>query len=177
MALVCQEMNREPAAANLPTTLRGRPITQIGLLVPDLVSGIANWSALLGRSDWLVYTYGPTTVPKLIFRGEQGRFSLRLGLSGSGPQLELIQPLEGPSIYEEWIAERGYGPHHVGFHVPLAQPVIEGLAAEGLSPVQSGAGYGMDGDGSFAYYDLVDEAGLYVEVIESPARRRPSERP
>lgn len=165
----------EPEAARLPTALRGQSITQICLLVPDLSVGVATWSALLGLSDWLVYTYSPATVPRLVFRGEPGKFSMRLAISGSGPQLELIEPLEGPSIYHEWIEQRGYSAHHIGIHVPQAQPVIDALAAEGLSPVQSGAGYGIDGDGAFAYYDLIEDVGLYVEVIEVPARRRPSE--
>jgi hypothetical protein len=58
----------------------------------------------------------------------------------------------------------------------VAEPLIEQLASEGWSPVQAGSGYGPDGDGAFAYYDTVDTLGLYAEVIEAPARRRPSER-
>jgi hypothetical protein len=31
---------------------------------------------------------------------------------------ELLQPLEGPSIYREWLEERGEGLHHVACMVP-----------------------------------------------------------
>jgi methylmalonyl-CoA/ethylmalonyl-CoA epimerase len=165
----------DPVGAALPTALQGLTPTQICLLVPDLAAGVAAWSAVLGRSDWLVYTYNPDTVPELTFRGQPGKFAMRLALSGVGPQLELIQPLEGPSIYHEWVEQRGYGTHHFGFHVPNAEVVMNGLANEGLEAVQTGSGYGMDGDGAFAYYDLVDALGLYLEIIELPARRRPSE--
>lgn len=168
-------MAREPRDQGLPSSLAGLSITQIAFLVPDLATAVAAWSAVLGRSDWLVYTYNPSTVPVLTFRGGPAAFSVRLALSGADPQLELIQPLVGPSIYDEWIDQHGYGAHHVGFHVPRAQPVIDRLSAEGLQAVQAGAGYGLDGDGAFAYYDLVDALGLYAEVIEVPARRRPSE--
>jgi methylmalonyl-CoA/ethylmalonyl-CoA epimerase len=159
----------------MPTALRGLRITQVALLVPDLATAVANWSVVLGHSDWLVYTYGPATVPQLTYRGEPARFSVRLALAGADPQVELIEPIDGPSIYHEWMDQHGFGPHHVGFHVPRAEPVIEQLAAEGWSPVQAGSGYGLDGDGAFAYYDTVDALGLYAEVIEAPARRRPSE--
>lgn len=161
--------------SSLPTAFRGLPVTQVAFLVPDLASGVETWGALLGRSDWLVYTYSPETVPHLTFRGEPGKFSMRLALSGASPQLELIEPLEGPSIYHEWLEERGFGVHHLGFHVPRLGPIAEALAADGFSPVQAGSGYGVGGDGAFAYYDLVDALGLYVEIIETPARRRPSE--
>jgi methylmalonyl-CoA/ethylmalonyl-CoA epimerase len=160
---------------SLPSAFRGLAITQVALLVPDLVSAVATWSSAFGRSDWLVYTYGPGTVPHLTFRGEPGRFSMRLSLSGANPQLELIEPLEGPSIYHEWLEDHGFGVHHLGFHVPRLGPIAEALAADGFSPVQAGSGYGLDGDGAFAYYDLVDALGLYLEIIETPARRRPSE--
>jgi methylmalonyl-CoA/ethylmalonyl-CoA epimerase len=160
---------------SLPSAFRGLAITQVAFLVPDLAVGVETWSTALGKSDWLIYTYSPETVPQLTFRGEPGRFSMRLALSGTGPQLELIQPLEGPSIYHEWLDERGFGVHHLGFHVPRLEPLAAMLATDGFSPVQAGSGYGVDGDGAFAYYDLVDALGLYVELIETPAQRRPSE--
>jgi methylmalonyl-CoA/ethylmalonyl-CoA epimerase len=162
-------------AGSLPSAFRGLAITQIAFLVPDLAAAVETWSATLGRSDWLVYTYGPETVPHLSFRGKPGKFSMRLALSGASPQLELIEPLEGPSIYHEWLEDRGFGAHHLGFHVPRLGPIAETLAADGFSPVQAGSGYGVDGDGAFAYYDLVNALGLFVEIIETPARRRPSE--
>jgi methylmalonyl-CoA/ethylmalonyl-CoA epimerase len=61
-------------ASSLPTAFRGLPVTQVAFLVPDLASGVETWGALLGRSDWLVYTYSPETVPHLTFRGEAGKF-------------------------------------------------------------------------------------------------------
>lgn len=168
-------MPGEPRDSRLPTALAGLAITQLAFLVPDLATAVATWGAVLGRSDWLVYTYNASTVPTLTFRGEPASLSVRLALSGAAPQLELIEPLAGPSIYDEWIDLHGYGAHHVGFHVPRAEPVIDQLATEGFAAVQAGSGYGLDGDGAFAYYDLVDALGLYAEVIEVPARRRPSE--
>jgi len=163
------------ADSSLPTALRGLAVTQVAFLVADLAAGVETWSSALGKSDWLIYTYGPDTVPNQTFRGEPGNFKMRLALSGTSPQLELIEPLEGPSIYHEWLEDHGFGAHHLGFHVPHLEPIATTLAAEGFSPVQAGSGYGVDGDGAFAYYDLIDALGLYVEIIEAPGRRRPSE--
>jgi methylmalonyl-CoA/ethylmalonyl-CoA epimerase len=172
-AAVAGQATLAEGLSSLPTAFRGLPITQIAFLVPVLASGVETWSAALGKSDWLVYIYSPATVPHLTFRGEPGKFSLRLALSGSSPQLELIEPLEGPLIYHEWLEERGFGVHYLGFHVPRLGPVAQALAADGFSPVQAGSGYGVDGDGdgAFAYYDLVDALGLYTEIIETPAHR------
>ncbi|MFF2852354.1 VOC family protein [Streptomyces sp. NPDC058001] len=164
-----------PSAHLLPAPLAGLPVTQVGILVPDLEAGIATWSALLGTDDWLVYTYGPETVPRLGYRGGEGTFRMRVALTGSAPQIELIESLDGPSIYTEWITEHGYGLHHLGFRVPSIEATVRHVTAGGITLLQSGSGYGEDRDGGFAYFDTQDSVGLIVEAIEVPQRRRPSE--
>ncbi|EPD57794.1 VOC family protein [Streptomyces sp. HGB0020] len=164
-----------PRPGVLPAPLAGLPVGQVGILVPDLAAGIATWSALLGTDEWLVYTYGPDTVPQLSYRGRPGTFRMRVALTGSSPQVELIESLEGPSIYTEWISEHGYGLHHLGFRVPSAEKAIREVTASGVDLLQSGSGYGQDGDGGFAYFDTQETVGLIVEAIEVPGRRKPSE--
>lgn len=160
----------------LPSALSGLTPTQVGILVPDLEEGIRNYSAVLGLDDWLIYTYSRDSVPDLIYRGDPADCSFRLAMAGSGPQIELIQPLGGKSVYTEWIEARGYGLQHLGFHVPSMKTLTKRLEQEGILPVQSGSGYGLDGDGAFAYFDTVDSMHLMLELIELPARRRPTER-
>jgi methylmalonyl-CoA/ethylmalonyl-CoA epimerase len=158
-----------------PAAFRGLRPSQVGFVVPDLAASVAQYRAMLGLDDWLVYTYTPDNVPELTFRGEPGRFAMQLALSGSGPQIELIQPLAGPSVYHEWIERHGYGIQHFGFHLPDISVYTEPLAKEGWLPVQTGRGYGLGGDGAFAYYDTLDSLGVMLELIEVPAVRRPSE--
>jgi hypothetical protein len=43
----------------------------------------------------------------------------------------------------------------------------------GCRPLQKGAGYGLDGDGGFAYFDLRGSLGIFIELIEIPVRRKP----
>ncbi|MFJ4789974.1 VOC family protein [Streptomyces sp. NPDC088794] len=164
-----------PGPGVLPAPLAGLPVAQVGILVPDLAAGMATWSAILGSDDWLVYTYGPDSVPRLTYRGGQGAFRMRVALIGNAPQVELIESLDGPSIYTEWISEHGYGLHHLGFRVPSAQTAIHEMTASGVGLLQSGSGYGQDGDGGFAYFDTQASVGLIVEAIEVPKHRRPSE--
>ncbi|MEV6228562.1 VOC family protein [Saccharopolyspora sp. NPDC003752] len=161
----------------LPPSLRSRPVAQVGILVPDLRAGMRTWSPLLGEDDWLVYTYGPETVQDLTYRGAAAGFAMRVALAGTGPQVELIEPLRGPSIYHEWLRERGHGLHHLGFHVDSIAEAIEDFRDSGIPLLQSGRGYGLDGDGGFAYFDTQDTVGVIVEAIEVPKRRRPSEGP
>lgn len=153
----------------------GRPIDQVGFLVQDLPTAMSQWSALCRDDEWRVYTYGPQNVEDLSYRGDVGQFSMRLALLGSGPQIELIQPLHGPSIYHDWIDNHGFGLHHFGFFVPSVADAIKELEAGGHLNIQSGSGYGLDRDGGFAYFDFEDAYGIHLEAIEVPTRRRPSE--
>lgn len=146
-------------------------VDQVAYLVPDLEAAVEDWNATLGTREWLTWRYGPTTLPRLGFRGEPGQFEMRIALTAEAPQVELIQPVSGPSIYHEWIAKRGYGPHHIGRFVVDIETSIDALRASGVEPTQWGAGYGLDGDGGFAYYEFGPEGGTVVELIEPPSRR------
>jgi methylmalonyl-CoA/ethylmalonyl-CoA epimerase len=157
------------------TAVAGRQPDQIALLVPDLPQAVARWSRIFGDDEWRVYSYNPDTLPESSFRGEPGRFSIRLAMHGTAPQVELIEPISGPSLYSEWIEAHGWGPHHVGYWVESIDEVVSAFRGVGREPDMTGAGYGLDGDGGYAYYDLFDEVGVVVEFIEVPARRRPSE--
>lgn len=148
-------------------------VDQIGYLVPDLEEAIAEWERLLGPRSWNTWTYSTRSVPHLAFRGQEGSFEIRIALSGESPQIELIEPVRGPSIYHEWIERRGYGPHHIGVFVRDLATVSAELQQIGITPVQAGAGYGVDGDGGFAYFEIGDDADTVFELIEPPAHRRP----
>jgi methylmalonyl-CoA/ethylmalonyl-CoA epimerase len=151
-------------------------VDQICILVADLDDAIAAYSPLFAVKHWRGYQYGPDTVPELEYRGGPGVFSMWLALSDSTPQIELIQSVNGPSIYTEWIERHGFGFHHVGVVTANLVADTQSLEARGFVVSQSGRGYGLDGDGGFAYFDSVERLGLVLELIEVPTRRRTPDR-
>jgi methylmalonyl-CoA/ethylmalonyl-CoA epimerase len=157
--------------AQLPM-LVGRPVGQVGILVRDLDRALERYSSLWGLGPWAGYEYGPDTVPALTYRGEPGEYIMRIALTGSGPQVELIEPLQGPSIYHEWLESHTEGVHHLGIYVDSIDDAISEMDAAGYVLLQSGAGYGLDGDGGYGYFDTERDFGLVLEAIEVPRRRR-----
>lgn len=141
---------------------------QIAYLVPDLVTAADQWSMLFDQGDdWLFYTYNLDTLQKLEYRGQPGTYSIRIAVStGATPEIELIQPLQGPSIYHEWIDSHGYGLHHIGYVVDSIDEATATMVKRGYTPVQSGFGFGVDGDGGYVYFDTVKELGVVMEFIE-----------
>jgi methylmalonyl-CoA/ethylmalonyl-CoA epimerase len=154
----------------------GRPVGQVGIVVRDLDASLERYSRVWELGPWRCWTYGPRTVPELSFRGARGDYEMRIALCGSGPQMELIEPLRGPSIYHEWLAEHGEGLHHLGIYVPSFDEGLAAMAKDGYEPVQLGRGYGAGGDGGYAYFDLRPVLGVYLELIEVPRERIPPER-
>jgi methylmalonyl-CoA/ethylmalonyl-CoA epimerase len=154
-------------------TLAGRPVGQVGIIVRDLEAALERYSSLWRLGPWACFVYGPATVPKLTYRGKAGRYSMRIALAGQGPQVELLEPLEGPSIYEEWLESRPEGLHHLGVYVESLDRAVDSMAARGYDLLQSGYGYGLDGDGGYAYFDTERDFGVILEALEVPRRRRP----
>jgi hypothetical protein len=165
-----------PAAFHRIEAIGGRPVVQIGIIVRDLERSLAAHSGIWGVGPWRIYTYGPELLKSQSYRGQPARYSMRLALAGSGPQLELIQPLEGTSVYTEWLEQHGEGLHHVAVEVDSLEDMTREMEAAGYPMIQSGLGFGPDGDGGFAYFDTERDLGLVVEAIEEAARIREPER-
>ena len=155
--------------------LDGRAPDQIGILVSDLEASLERYERLWGGGPWRVYTYGLGHISWVTYRGEPGTHRMRLALSAQEPQIELIQALDGPSIYGEHLASRGEGLHHLGFRVDSLDETIGAMAAAGYGVIQSGGGFGLDGDGGYAYFDTERDLDVVLEAIEVPKRRREPE--
>jgi catechol 2,3-dioxygenase-like lactoylglutathione lyase family enzyme len=155
--------------------LDGRAPDQIGILVSDLEASLERYERLWGGGPWRIYTYGRGHIAWVTYREQLGTHRMRLALSVQKPQIELIQSLEGPSIYEEHLATRGEGLHHLGFHVESLDEATGAMADAGYSVIQSGGGFGLDGDGGYAYFDTERDLGVVLEAIEVPKRRREPE--
>jgi len=145
--------------------LSGRPF-QIGILVADVDAAVAKHEAILGPQEWIRVENGPENLHGLHYRGEPADFWMRLALTGSDPQLELLQPLDGPSILAEWLERRGEGLHHVAVLVESLDDTIAAMADAGYACLQHGYGFGADGSGGFAYFDTEAALGYLVEALE-----------
>lgn len=144
-------------------------VDQIAVVVRDLDAAMRHYSDKLSIGPWDVYTYGPHRLHTMTFRGERRPYVMKLALAFVGPTMyELIESVEGPNIYEEFLAESGEGLHHLGYYVSNIDDAIAEMAAKGYALLQSGRGFGVDGDGAYAYFDTERDLGCIVEAIELP---------
>ena len=152
------------------TIARG-PVTQICWVTDDIESTERLLSDQFGVGRW-------TRMPDVEFaretttlRGEPVRFVAHISLGYAGDlQLELIQPVEGPTIHAEFLAAHGPGLHHVCFEVDDVATACAAAEAAGLPVLMRGSM--MDGEIEFAYVDGSAGGAPYVELARiGPAMR------
>lgn len=159
-----------PSGQPLPYLRNG--IAQIALLVKDLDQIVENYWKMFGIGPWIFYTYGKPLVKEMTYRGQPADYEMRIALSQVGPlRIELIEAKQGESIYEDFIREHGYGVHHFGLLVEDMQTALRQAESTGLTMIQDGSGFGLDGDGHYAYLDTEDELGVTLELIQRPKAR------
>ncbi|MFW5729077.1 MAG: VOC family protein [Spirochaetota bacterium] len=152
-------------------------IAQIAMVVEDLERTVENYYATFGIGNWHFYTYGKPLVPHMTYRGKPGDYEARIALSYFGPtRVELIQSTKGPNVYEEFIHRHGYGVQHFGVLVPDMATAIAQAEAAGFEMIMDGAGFGVDGDGHYAYLDTEEAFGVVYELIERPRAKVPPEK-
>lgn len=154
-----------------PSPFLAPPFKQSAVVVEDLDEAVRRWADLLGVGPWTGYRLESSLLKEMRYHGEEAEFSLRHTLAWQGDlQFELVEPLDGPSIFADHLADHGEGLHHVGKYVAdHEQAVAEALRA-GFVPLQSARGFGVEGDGAFAYF-RAPGISMIVELIEAPRVR------
>jgi hypothetical protein len=151
-----------------PSLLVGLAIVQVAVVTHDLEACAGRQSALFGNGPWRVYELGAHNIRDYTLHGEPATGSTLLGLNGSHPQVEILQPLSGSIPHAEWLDEHGEGVHHVGAVVDSVDDACTAAEAAGIAIVSRGSGFGPDVDGSFAYLDTRATLGVLLEVFEPP---------
>ncbi len=151
-------------------------IGQLGYVVEDVDKIVREYYDQFGIGGWKFYTYGAPLLSFMNYRGRPIQYKAKIGLSYFGKtRIELIQPLEGHTIYSDFIEKHGYGLQHLGIYVTDIKKEIAKAETAGISVVMEGGGFGLDGDGHFAYLDTEDRFGITYELIQRPLRRHEPE--
>jgi methylmalonyl-CoA/ethylmalonyl-CoA epimerase len=94
-----------------PTPMK---ITQIAVVVRDIEAALRTYTQTLGWGPWSVFDYQPPLLHDTRVKGEPVEFRM-IGAEASvdGLGFELIQPVSGPSIYQEFLDTHGEGVQHI----------------------------------------------------------------
>jgi catechol 2,3-dioxygenase-like lactoylglutathione lyase family enzyme len=139
------------------------PITQLCWVTDDIEATEELLTGQFGTGAW-------TRIPDVRFgadtttlRGEPVEFSAHISLGSSGGlQLELIQPVSGPTIHAEFLERHGPGLHHVCFEVEDVDAACAAAERAGVPVLMRGSM--MSGEIDFAYVDGSASGAPYVEL-------------
>jgi methylmalonyl-CoA/ethylmalonyl-CoA epimerase len=94
-----------------PTPMK---ITQIAVVVRDIEAALKTYTQTLGWGPWSVFDYKPPLLHDTRVKGEPVEFRM-IGAEASvdGLGFELIQPVSGPSLYQEFLDTHGEGVQHI----------------------------------------------------------------
>src|SRR5262245_10342129 len=136
---------------------------QVSVVVPDLEAAMRTYVDDYGIGPWDVYEFNPGNVDGMHERGKPVQRSWRLALAKVGEvQWELVQPLDGKSVYAQFLAEHGPGVHHVGVSVADYQGTIDELAERGHEVLLGGTYNGV----TFSYLSTDRDLGIVTEIFD-----------
>jgi methylmalonyl-CoA/ethylmalonyl-CoA epimerase len=145
---------------------------QVAMVVRDLDAAVRNYWERFAIGPWRILDFGPDTVRELTYRGKPQPYAMRIALAMQGDlQLELIESIQGPNIYEDFLRDHGEGMHHFGIWIPDIRAAIKEMEARGYVMIQSGLGTGADGEGGYAYFETEGQIATTIELIELPKER------
>ena len=131
----------------------GPSVDQIGIVVRDLRSMVANLSKIFEIKDFRIMEWPIEGIdPHATYHGEPGNYRLLLAFVTIGnTQLEIVQPLEGQNIYTDFLDEHGPGLHHIRLTIPDFDEKVAFLETSGIKNLASGTGVHVGSE--WAYFD------------------------
>jgi len=152
-----------PALPDSSTSIKFVP-SQYAFIVRDLEAPSRYWASL--GFPAMEITHGPLS--DLRYRGQPGQFDQRLGWQRHGDiTYEWIEPLRGPTVYQDAMKSHGEGFHHFAFNVDDMDAAIAFFRHRGYEISQSGSwgSAGKSGSGRFAYVDTDSIGGVTIELL------------
>jgi catechol 2,3-dioxygenase-like lactoylglutathione lyase family enzyme len=142
-------------AKESPARVKCKGINQVAIVVENLERVAENYRTILGIGPWAIYNWEAPLVYSRKYRGQVAWAREKIALvQVGGVQLELVQPVEGPSIYADWLKEHGEGLHHINFLVDDVDEAEAILAEQGFPSLQSGKFGPKEQKGAYDYIDI-----------------------
>jgi methylmalonyl-CoA/ethylmalonyl-CoA epimerase len=157
---------------NLPLPFLQNGVAQVAIVVPDLEQAVEAYYSTFGVGPWHFYTYGKPLLKEMAYHGQPAEHVFRIALAFIGAlRIELMEVKEGDTILADFIAKHGYGVQHLGLLVEDMQAALEQARAAGFTVLQEGSGFGLGGDGHYAYLDTEALFGVTFELVQRPKAR------
>jgi catechol 2,3-dioxygenase-like lactoylglutathione lyase family enzyme len=149
-------MNNQGIGANV--------ICQVGLIVRDIERSAEAYSRVFGLPKPEFVVTDEQEIGHTRYRGEPTDARAKLAFFDMGQvTLELIEPIGGPSTWQEFLDEHGESVHHIAFFVKDTDQVVASLEQNDIAVIQQGDYTG----GRYTYVDSAPALGVILELLEN----------
>ena len=144
-------------------TLGTNIVTQVAIIVRDIETKARAWSEILGLPMPEIIITDTVDKTQAEYKGKPTTALAKLAFFHLGQlDLELIEPVNGPSTWKDQLDQHGDSLHHIAFNIKGMKDKIAYLDLKGVPLVQRGEYTG----GRYAYLDGVAQLGTILELLE-----------
>ncbi len=145
------------------THLGSTTLAQIAIVVRNIDEAMQRYASIFGLPVPNVILTEPGSEIHLTYSGEPSDARAKLAFFNLGQvQLELIEPIGGPSTWQEALDRNGESVHHLAFWVEGMQRSVDFLNSQGIPMIQRGD----MGEGQYAYFASEPQLGVALELLE-----------
>lgn len=139
-------------------------VTQVGIIVRDIETKARAWSEILGLPMPDIIITDTVDKAQTEYNGKPTTARAKLAFFHMGQlDVELIEPIDGPSTWKDQLDQHGDRLHHIAFEIKDMQEKIAYLDSKGIPLVQRGEYTG----GRYAYLDGAAQLGTVLELLEN----------
>jgi methylmalonyl-CoA/ethylmalonyl-CoA epimerase len=140
-------------------------VVQVGIIVRDIEKSLDAYCEIFKLQQRPGVTQvDPVEKSKMEYKGAPSGALAKLAFVPMGQvTIELIQPVGGPSTWQEFLDANGEGVHHIAFHVKGTEQVVRFLNGKDIPLVQQGQYTG----GMYSYLDSAPQLGVILELLEN----------
>ena len=134
---------------------------QVGVVVKSINETIEYYEKVFGFGP---FEMREVDYPNATYYGEIAGYRGKRAFFYLGPiQVELIELIDGKTIHEAFLKEKGEGVHHIAFEVDNLEKSKRNAEKAGLKVIQS---FTRPNGSGFAYLDTDKAGGIIFELIQ-----------
>lgn len=139
-------------------------ITQIGIVVNNIEIAAQRWADVFKLPMPDIIITDAVDLACTEYMGSSTPARAKLAFFDFGQvDVELIEPIDGPSTWKDQLDLHGESIHHIAFEIQGMRESITYLADKGIPLVQRGEYSG----GRYAYLDGTGQLGTFLELLEN----------
>jgi len=139
-------------------------VVQVGIIVKDIVKTRAAWAKLLGVEEPPIIETEGWESSHMAFKGKPSDGRAKLAFFRlENMAIELIEPIDGPSTWQDFLKKHGDGVHHIAFNIENLDETLKKCKEMGISVEQRGDYKG----GCYIYADSKHKLGATIELLHS----------